>query len=245
METKLIALRADRDMVKAVVRAEHSKLLNDLTQFVQTEIVEPTGAHLSRLTFREGFYDDIEVTFELGFLNADGKEDFGSDCWFEYNRKGLNINHGTIGSWTKDNVFQIRRIKMLSYVCNILTQLEARFKEILDNHSFYVEKQRELWSIESDISRLENELKRAETDKKMNTIQIGSLLCYPEKFHPSNRLFSTNSYCKKDDLWKVEKMGEKTITLISLKSGVSRRVPRSDLHQHIQNAGLEIINEEV
>ena len=88
-------------------------------------------------------------------------------------------------------------------------------------------------------------MKRAETDKKMNTIQIGSLLCYPEKFHPSNRLFSTNSYCKKDDLWKVEKMGEKTITLVSLKSGVSRRVPRSDIHQHIQNAGLEIINEEV
>lgn len=245
METKLIALRADRDMVKAVVREEHVKLLNELTQFVQTEIVEPTGAHLSRLTFRNGFHDDIEVTFELGFLNAEGKEDFGSDCWFEYNRKGLNINHGTIGSWTKDNVFQIRRIKMLSYVCDILPQLEVKFKEILDKHQLYINKQSELWSIESEISQLENAIKRAETDKKMNTIQIGSLMFYPEKFHPSNRLFSTNSYCKKDDMWKVDKMGEKTITLISLKSGVSRRVPRSDIHQHIQNAGLEIINEEI
>lgn len=245
METKLIALRADRDMVKAVVREEHVKLLNELTQFVQTEIVEPTGAHLSRLSFRNGFHDDIEVTFELGFLNAEGKEDFGSDCWFEYNRNGLNINHGTIGSWTKDNVFQIRRIKMLSYVSDILAQLEVKFKEILDKHKLYINKQSELWSIESEISQLENAIKRAETDKKMNTIQIGSLMCYPEKFHPSNRLFSTNSYCKKDDLWKVEKMGEKTITLVSLKNGVSRRIPRSDIHQHIQNAGLEIINEEI
>ena len=243
METKLIALRADRDMVKAVVREEHVKLLDELTQFVQTEIVEPTGAHLSRLSFRNGFHDDIEVTFELGFLNAEGKEDFGSDCWFEYNRKGLNINHGTIGSWTKDNVFQIRRIKMLSYVCDILAQLEVRFKEILDKQQLYINKQSELWSIESEISKLENAIKRAETDEKMNTIQIGSLMCYPENFHPSNRLFSTNSYCKKDDLWKVEKMGEKTITLVSLKSGVSRRVSRSDIHQHIQNAGLEVINE--
>ena len=245
MEPKLIALRADRDMVKAVVREEHVKLLNELTQFVQTEIVEPTGAHLSRLSFRNGFHDDIEVTFELGFLNAEGKEDFGSDCWFEYNRNGLNINHGTIGSWTKDNVFQIRRIKMLSYVSDILAQLEVKFKEILDKHKLYINKQSELWSIESEISQLENAIKRAETDKKMNTIQIGSLMCYPEKFHPSNRLFSTNSYCKKDDLWKVEKMGEKTVTLVSLKNGVSRRIPRSDIHQHIQNAGLEIINEEI
>lgn len=243
METKLIALRADRDMVKAVVREEHVKLLNELTQFVQTEIVEPTGAHLSRLSFRNGFHDDIEVTFELGFLNAEGKEDFGSDCWFEYNCKGLNINHGTIGSWTKENVFQIRRIKMLSYVCDILSQLEVRFKEILDKHKLYINKQSELWSIESEISRLENAIKRAETDKKMNTIQIGSLMYYPEMFHPSNRLFSTNSYCKKDDLWRVEKMGEKTITLVSLKNSASRRVSRSDIHQHIQNAGLEVINE--
>lgn len=243
METKLIALRADRDMVKAVVREEHVKLQNELTEFVQTEIVEPTGAHLSRLSFRNGFYDDIEVTFELGFMNDEGKVDFGSDCWFEYNRKGLNINHGTIGSWTKDDVFQIRRIKMLSYVCDILAQLEANFNEILNKYELYVSKQSELWSIESQISQLENAIKRAETDKKMNTIQIGSLLCYPESYHPANRLFSTNSYCKKDDLWRVEKMGEKTITVVSLKNNVTRRISRTDIHTHLQNTGLEIINE--
>ena len=243
METKLIALKADRDMVKIIVRQEHQKLRNALTQFVRTEIVEPTGSHLSRLSFRNGFHDDIEVTFELSFLNAEGKEDFGSDCWFEYNHKGLNINHGTIGSWTKDNVFQIRRIKMLSYVCDIIPQLEAKFQEILDSHKAYTEKENELWHIESEISQLENMMKRVEVDKKMMQIHIGSLLCYPEKFHPANRLFSTNSYCRVEDLWKVVKMGEKTITLVSLKNSAPRRISKEDIRAHLMNTGLEIINE--
>lgn len=245
METKLIALRADRDMVKAAVKEEHSKLLAALTEFVETEIVQPTGAHLARLTFREGFYEDIEVTFELSFLTAEGKSDFGSDCWFEYNRKGLNINHGTIGSWTKDNVFQIRRIKMLSYVCDILPQLEVGFQNILNKFKTYQDKQQELWKLETDIKSLENEIKRQEVNKKMDTIQIGSLMNYPEEFHPANRLFSTNSYCKKDDFWKVERIGEKTFTLVSLKSGATRRIAKHDIHKHILNAKLEIINEEI
>lgn len=245
METKLIALRADRDMIKTVVKEEHIKLLNALTEFVTREIVEPTGAHLSRLHFRMGFHDSLEVTFEIDFLNDEGKSDFGSDCWFEYNDKGLNINHGTIGSWNKDDVFQIRRIKMLSYVCDILPQLEASFRAILDNSSLYQEKQEELWRVESNIQLLENEIKRAEVNKKMDTIQIGSLMCYPEDFHPCNRLFSTNSYCKKDDLWRVEKIGEKTFTLVSLKSGATRRIAKHEIHKHIQHTGLEIINEEI
>lgn len=243
METKLVALQANRDMIKALVQDEHKKLTDDLTQFVQTEMVEPNGAHLSRLYVRSDFHDELEVTFELGFLNAEGREDFGSDCWFEYNNKGLNINHGTIGCWTKDNVFQIRRIKMLSQVCDILPELEARFKEILDSHKLYVDKQNELYSIEAEITRTEREMKRQIAAKKLEEVDVGTILCYPEGFHPDNRLFCTSRWNKKNDLWKVVKLSEKTIQVESADGEMSRRVNREKLQQHVMNAGLQIMND--
>lgn len=243
METKLIALRADLDMLNAVVREEHQKLLNDLTHLVQTEIVDPTGAYLSRLSTEWSLYDDkIRVIFELVFLDENNKEDFGSGCWFEYNSRGLNINHGTIGCWTKEDKHQISRIKMLSYVCDMIPYLEAKFQEILDNHEVYIEHEKRVWSTRAEIAVLKKSMKQSETSMKMNSIQIGCILYYPEQCNSSNRLFSTDLGCNQ---WRVEKIGEKTITLTSLDNGVRRRISKSDIYQHIMNFGLEIINEEV
>lgn len=242
METKLIALRAEKEMLKVVVEDEHKKLLADLTKFIQEEMATPTGAVMSRLNCRIDFHDELEVNFEMGFLNEDGKQDFGSDCWFECNLAGLSINHGTIGCWTKQSIYQIKRIKMLSYIVDILPQLENSFKLILDSHKLYVDKQNELWALEAEIKKTEREISKQAAAKMMESIVVGSILCYPDTFHPDCRLFATNRWLKQDDFWSVTKIAEKTIQLESQHSNVVRRVNREKLQEHIANVGLKIIN---
>ena len=241
METKLTALRANLDMVKAVVCEEYKKFLDELTEFVTNDIVVPTGAHLCRISLRDGFRDNVEVTFELGFKTPEGKVDFGSDCWFEYNHKGLNINYGTIGSWTRENKYQVLRIKMLSYVCDRLVELETKFKELINKYSFYKEKKDEQWSIEREITTLENALKRQRASDMMNSVEIGNLMVYEENVHPTRRLFATNCFSKANDFWRVDKMGEKTVTLTSLSNQDTRRISKENILKDFQSGTLSVI----
>ena len=245
METKLAMLKADKEMTEVLRREKHNEILKDLREFINTEIVEPTGAQLTRLFFRSNFNNNLEVVFETGFLTPEGKIDFGSDCWFEYNEKGLNINVGTIGTWTRnDNPYQICRIKLLNYICDILEPLENSFQLILDKHKDYMDLESKTWKIDLEIRQIETEMKRQEAVRKMETIQVGTILCYPESYHPDYRLFSLNRWNKKEDLWKVTKISDKTIQVESTEySSVTRRVNKEKLQQHILNAGLEIINE--
>lgn len=243
METKLVELTTALETARANKKAAHEALLEELREFVTTEIIEPNGAHLSRLYFRTGFRDNIEVVFETSFLTESGKEDFGSDCWFEYNDKGLNINHGTIGSWTKENKYQILRINMLHNVCLIMPELEAAFERIVKKHSGYMELESKVWKLESEIKNIERELKKQEAARKFESVHVGTILCYPETFHPSSRLFATSNWTKVDDNWKVIKISEKTVQVESLKNGATCRINKEKLQMHIMNVGLEIIND--
>ncbi len=244
----LTALRASREMLAPVVKDERAALLNKLRELVEDNMAAPNGAHICRLDLHFGVCDELEVSFELGFKDASGKIDFGSDCWFQFGRNGLGINYGTIGSWTKENVFQVKRIKMISNICDQLANpdaeqnLEEKFRKVL-RESQYLKKQNELWEVESQIKEQEAQQKKDEADQTLASVKVGSILCYSETTYPASRLFLSRHGARTDDHWQVTRIGEKTITLESLYNSNTRRVSKKDILQHIIHWGLNVINE--
>lgn len=244
----LTALRAKHDMLEPVVKEARAALLNNLRELVVRDIAEPNGAHIRSLDLRFGCRDDLEVAFELCFKDDSGKIDFGSDCWFAFGCNGLSINCGTIGSWTKENVFQVKRIKLISNVCDQIADpdveknLEEKFRKIL-SASRYLEKWGELWDLEGQITEQENQQRRDKAVQDLNSITVGSILCYSVTTHPSSRLFASWPGAKTNDQWEVVRIGEKTITLESLHNRKTRRISRDDILQHIIHWNLNVINE--
>ena len=108
MTNEMIAVQANIDMTKELLKTEKNRLIAKLEDIVNKFIVNPHGAMITQRDIRIGLWSETEIHFNIGFYNeAEKRVDFASDAWFEYNTKKneLLVNYGTIGNYTKSNIY--------------------------------------------------------------------------------------------------------------------------------------------
>ena len=120
--------------------------------------------------------------FEIGFYNTDeNRINFGSDLWIDYSseKNELRINHGTCGYYSKADIYQVRRAKLLAYVWEHISEIESELKifaeSIAPTITNYENKRIQL---ESEIHTIERTVELAERNQIDESLVPGTRLAY-------------------------------------------------------------------
>lgn len=81
------------------------------------------------------------ISLEVNFVDQKGEDDFGSNFtiyWYGSDRschkKGIEISNGTIGSYSKEDIYQVERAKVIAKIWNDVEYVE----NVLENDLNYV-----------------------------------------------------------------------------------------------------------
>lgn len=172
MENKINALNAELELVKEANRVKYAALMEKVNNIINNVILSGV-ARLERSWADTDFKNEVFFRFEIGFHNHEKNAiDWGSEIDFTYeSRTGmLSINHGCIGTFNRTNEYQFHRAAMLKYVFenidiieNEFAQLVPEAREALDRH--------EEWRIESEINKINSDMRKAELERIENSIQ--------------------------------------------------------------------------
>lgn len=232
MKTKLVALNAELDLLKEEYKVIYDKMISNLDKIINKYFVEPFDAKCTRRWFREDFYPKrgIDIDFEIGFHNVEeDKLDFGSDMWFEYcTSKGhLKVNHGTCGYYSKEDVYQVKRIKALAHVWNHIYEIEAE----LGNYAaevapIVIDYSDRISDIEHEINNIEHQIRKQEEAEIEAAICVGTIMYYD----PDCTLFGRQKHFF--DTCKVTKVTPKFVTLTA-NNGAEYKVRKDSIIRHI------------
>ena len=180
MENKLIALRAEQDLIKTAYSVKYDELIKGLDLIIDKYFVKPFNAKCTRRWFREEFYPErgVHINFEIGFHNInEDRLDFGSDMYFRYDsfKQSLEANYGTCGAYSKKDEYQVKRAKTIAYVWDHIEDIESELNNyaieitpvVLDNYD-------KLYDIEHEIN---SQKKNAIAE----SIQVGKVIYYNEQ----------------------------------------------------------------
>lgn len=244
MENKIIALEAQLEMNNELIKNEYKTLIAKVEDVIKKFITEPYGAVISRRQLRTGLWDEIEIMFEVGFHNeAENRIDFGSDIWFEYNTKKneLAINYGTIGNYTKSNVYQVKRVNLVAGVFAHINEIEAALAEVAEaansgNYRAYLEEE---YKIESEISQIKKAIKAQQLKEIEYSLKEGDTLKYSNSVRWRDQLFNTNV-----GAWTIHRICEKTIKVKSPLYGEVRQFPKERIVALISQGYLLVNTDE-
>ena len=187
MESKLIALKAERELIQTAYSVKYDELIKGLDLIIDNYFVKPFNAKCIRRWFREEFYPErgVSINFEIGFHNVtEDRIDFGSDMYFTYDslKQSLEANYGTCGAYSKKDEYQIKRVKTLAYVWDHISDIEAELNKyaaeitpvVLDNYD-------NLNEIDRKISSIEHEIQTQKKNAIAESIQVGKVVFYNEQ----------------------------------------------------------------
>lgn len=243
MENKIIALEAQLEMNNELINSEYHSLITKVEDIIKKFITEPHGAIISRRLLRIGFRDTIEIVFEVGFHNeAENGLDFGSDVFFEYNteKNELAVQCGTIGNYTKSNIYQIKRVNLIAGVFAHINEIEAAFAEVAEiadsgNYRTYIEEE---YKIESEIRQIKKAIKDQQLKEIAYSLKEGDTLKHIDTIRRKQQIFDTTN-----GAWTIYRICEKTIKIKSPISGEVRQFPKERIVALI-NQGYLMVNAE-
>ena len=185
METRLVALNAELEMLKEGYAVKYNQFMSKLDEIINKWFVTPYDATCTRRWLRTTHFEgEIEVCFEIGFYNTEeNRIDFGSDFWLDYSSKKneLRVNYGTCGYHSKADVYQTKRIKLLAHVWDHIDEIESELscfsENILPEVSSHLNKTHE---IEFEIYRIQNELKKTRREEADKQLCKHAIIFYPE-----------------------------------------------------------------
>lgn len=198
MENKLIALRAERELIETAYSVKYDDLIKGLDLIIDKYFVKPFNAKCIRRWFREEFYPEhgVYINFEIGFHNVtENRIDFGSDMYFTYEsfKQSLETNYGTCGTYSKKDEYQVKRVKTLAYVWDHISDIEAELNKyvaeitpvVLDNYD-------KIRDIDNKILSIEREINAQKKTAIAESIQVGKVVFYNESvsLRSSQRYFS-------------------------------------------------------
>lgn len=216
MTNRLIEINSEIEMLRELAKVEKTKLLGNLESVIYTKIIVPCCANLIKADIRMGWRGKPEITFHLGFWNAEeNRIDFASDVDFYYGDeyKNLTINHGCTGHYDITNFYLVKRARMLNYVFDHYTEIEDALDDILGNKS---EKYFEFESKISELSYEKSYIEKTLLDEKKGAIEksiiVGLRVSYGVTVPIRDHIFegdrTSNSYT-----WTVTKVTPKFVTL--------------------------------
>ena len=212
MYTILDGLKAGLDLQKELVNNLNKAHVAKLTQFVNNVFCLPTEAMICRnVDLSEGLHHDFEIRFDLGFWNdAEQRVDFGSDVTFEYTIQfGLRINHGCMGYFNKENIYQFKRIKLLNHVVTCIGGIEDYFHTYMsDKIDDYKQALADYYKLLAEVHTEENKIKAKQRTSFENRLTVGTQLKYKETVNTGVKLFYSFVNREKD-VWYITKITPK------------------------------------
>ena len=231
METKIMALKAEIELHKKHISEIIRQISDELSRTINTVMLKDSGAQIIREVLVRPYSD--EIYFEIGFYNPDEERiDFGSDMSFYYNIKNhkLSCNYGTIGSYTSDDVYQVKRVMLLASIWSNINEIEAALAEACSNIVKLDEPQNALNECEMELSSCERKIKEAEIEKIRADLSVGDRFEYEPNFF---KIFVYRNYVRNTQVI-VKSIGQKKIKL-ELVNGDVRMIDISDFLNHIRN----------
>lgn len=187
MENKIIALRAERELIETAYSVKYDELIKGLDLIIDKYFVKPFNAKCIRRWFREEFYPErgVYINFEIGFHNVtEDRIDFGSDMYFTYDsfKQSLEANYGTCGAYSRKDEYQVKRVKTLAYVWDHVIDIEAELNKyaaeitpvVLDNYD-------KIYDIDKKILSIEHEINSQKKTAIAESIQVGKVIYYNEQ----------------------------------------------------------------
>lgn len=208
MEMKLVAIQSEIDMIRELEITARDRVRNDITNIV-TELIanKCEGTCVAADIYDHG--KEPRITFHIEFFNQEeDRYDFGSDIWFEYTKsQGLSINYGTIGYFTKQAVYQFKRIKCLNIVGDNIKNIETALYRIADTTSDYFSYQQQRYTLQVEERKIKDSLRQQKCDTLLASLSVGDAVSYvPASDGRFNcrRLFMGDNF-------KIGKINPKTI----------------------------------
>lgn len=241
METKLKALNAELELIKEGYNIIYDEKVSKLDSILNKYIISCSDAICTRRFFREGFNQGIEIIFELGFHNAEeNRIDFASDIWAEFcsDTSELKINYGTCGSYSKSDIYQVKRVKLIAYIWDHIKEIEEQLTKYSEELKPVVNKYwNDVYEIEKEIRTIESKIKEEELLNIESSLVVNRIIEYAENcsLHTYQRHFSGRC--------KIIKVTPKFVTLLN-KFEQEYRVRKDKIINHIHNGHINVISED-
>lgn len=240
MTNEMIAVQANIDMTKELLKTEKNRLIAKLEDIVNKFIVNPHGAMITQRDIRIGLWSETEIHFNIGFYNeSEKKVDFGSDVWFEYNTKKneLLVNYGTIGNYTKSNIYQVKRVKMIADIFEKIHEIEAHLGMLAAEADAgqWRTLTSQLYEYEEQLSQLKKQKRAQQIAEAEYELKEGDVVYYNPDVRIGYKLFPANDSFKAT----VIRICEKTVK-VKDRSGRTHQVPKDKFCEHIVDALLTV-----
>ena len=183
MNTELISLEAELEILKEAQRVSYDKQVQRLDSILNKWFVEKyENARCLRRWFRQDYFDGMIVCAEIGFYNVnEDRIDFASDFSIDFSTdKGeLRINHGCCGYFSKKEVYQFRRAKIISDIFENIKEIESDLNEFCaDVSPEFITFENDVYDLEHKISKIKSDMVAKEKDNIDKQLVVGSSLYY-------------------------------------------------------------------
>ena len=238
MQTRLIELQAHIDMNKELLLDERNRLQAKVKDMLQDRLTDPCSAMVVRTRVRHSVSPIVDIGADIGFWNsAEGRVDFGSDITLYYSSEEgqLQVNYGTIGHYTKNDIYQVKRVKLLEYLFRHIDTIESKFNELVieANSGVYRTIEDQTYRLQQEVNKIKNEQKQAEINQIEASLKIGDAIRYKEGVYRDYMLFNT-SYEK----WVIHSISEKKIKVKGVDSEFVRMLDKQQVLNQIRNQTL-------
>lgn len=218
MNTKIIALQSQLDLIDEANRVCYSTLINMLEEYIVELITCPNDAILLSKDISYRYNNEFVIRFEIGFEDKESPSgvDFGSNTYFDYDTRkhALSINYGTIGPFTKEEVCQIKRINLLTYVFKNIDKIEEELENICNCYAAveYAKNYQEHIHVTIALSDAESELKQQQIRELEASIKEEQSVEYnTEKVRYSRDMVFNSRACS----WKIHRITDKRVKVRS------------------------------
>lgn len=159
---------------------ELNKNIEDI--FAQRNLIEAELEHLVKKELLNLFGQEVGIAmncsisfwhnvprcvFSVGFINEEGKKDFGSDFDLYYEKREIGINNGTVGTYTKHHKFQVLRVKLFNAIWENIEKLEKVFEDFGPQFDKYEKLLATMYNYQNEI----DDIKRKEKEEAFQKIE--------------------------------------------------------------------------
>lgn len=234
-----LELKEQKDIALENANKVEKEAGNKLLDFLQTLTIyklKLTRFHLA--IWDKNFYG------EIAFVKEDGKEDFGSYITISVSDK-LELNCGTCGAFTKADIYQIER-------CKMVVKMFKNEEQIIDLMRDYLINASELDNIYYDLSHkvrdyeyaLQKEQQEQEYKKMLKQLKVMNFLAIVDKKQKYN--IETQKY-EYDyfyaQFYKIDKITKKMVYTHRVDSNFTynRKFRLTDLQSMYKNQFVDIV----
>lgn len=209
----------------------------NLTNLVKKELLKLLGKDVELSIYGTiRMWRGIRCSFEIDFIDENGKRDFGSNFSIYYENNELSINNGTIGSYNKHDTYQVLRVKLI----NAIWENIEEFENIFTNYSKEFETYGELNSISADydwqINNIKSQEKEEQYKKIEDTLKVGDSYQEVEKYckgliYTITKITNKLVYVQHEDKWNCHKKQlNKRQFIIDINNNHFKKVENPDIN---------------